>query len=65
VIVEVEIGREGKVQKARTMGEPTPFDLVATQAARAWHFRLEQERAPSWAYLVFGFVTPVASAPPD
>jgi TonB family protein len=64
VVVEVEIAREGEVSSARIVGEPTPFDTTAKQAARAWRFHFEQKPAPSRAYLVFGFLDPARSPGP-
>lgn len=68
VIVEVEIGPSGEVRCARATGDRSPFDRVAEQAAKAWHFlpgRRAGRPAATVAYLLFGFQEPALSAGPD
>jgi len=68
VLVEVEVGEDGKVAGA-TMARSAPgFDSAALDAARQWTFRpARRSGAPtsSLAYIVFGFREPVAIVPPQ
>jgi len=67
VIVEVEIDPSGQVRSARAMGNRTPFDNAAEQAAQAWVFvpgRSGGRPVPTVAYLLFGFQEPALSPGP-
>jgi TonB family protein len=66
VLLEAEVGQDGRVAGTRVVAGGSPFDSAAAEAARGWRFRParhEGEPVPALAYLVFGFRTPVAPPP--
>jgi protein TonB len=61
-VVEVLVGRDGRVESATLVNSAGGFDAAALEAARKWTFRpAERNGAPvtAYAYLVFGFREPV------
>jgi len=63
VIVETTITAAGSVSEARVVGAGPGFEPVALDAAKQWRFRAsvrDSVPTPAYAYLVFGFRTPVA-----
>jgi TonB family protein len=65
VIVEVLVGVDGRVTTARVVGPAPGFGSAALAAARDWSFQPAQrgtQPVPAYAYLVFGFRRPMATA---
>ncbi len=61
-VVEVLVGRDGRVESATLVNSSGGFDAAALDAARRWTFRpAERDGIPvtAYAYLVFGFREPV------
>lgn len=67
VLVEMDVGADGKVARARIVSSSPPFDASALEAARQWTFR-PARRGPAFVYAVFGFrqpaTSPTSPAPP-
>ncbi len=64
VVIEVEVGAEGKVTSSKVIRRAESLDAAATDAAREWRFlpaRRDGKAVPSIAYIVFGFREPVVS----
>jgi TonB family protein len=64
VVVEVEVGKEGKVTSSKGIRKAEGLDAAAADAAREWRFRparREGKAVPSVVYIVFGFREPVVS----
>lgn len=64
VVMEVEVGAEGKVTSSKVIRKAEGLDAAATDAAREWRFRparRDGKAVPSVAYIVFGFREPVVS----
>jgi TonB family protein len=67
VLVEVLVGVDGRVQQLRTVAGSGSFGQAALNAAGRWLFRpaRRNDRAvEAYAYLLFGFRTPVVVGPP-
>jgi TonB family protein len=65
VLVEVAVDRDGHVADARIVTGAPGFDEAALTAARGWTFRPARWRGQpviAFAYLIFGFRQPAASA---
>ncbi len=65
VLVEVQVGVDGRVIDAVVVQSAPPFDDLAKAAAREWTFRPARFRGravATRAYIVFGFAEPVAPA---
>jgi TonB family protein len=65
VLVETQVGSNGKVVGVTAVRSSPPFDAPAMDAARAWVFRPAQGPGlptTTFAYLLFGFRQPVTSA---
>jgi TonB family protein len=63
VIVEVEVGDDGKVTDAKVLRSSPGFDEVSLDAARGWTFRparRDGRAVPANVYVVFGFREPVS-----
>jgi TonB family protein len=61
-VVEVLVGRDGRVEFAALVDSAGGFDGAALDAARKWTFRPAERNGvpvPAYAYLVFGFREPV------
>jgi TonB family protein len=61
-VVEVLVGRDGRVESAAVIHSAGGFDAAALDAARQWTFRPAEREGvavPAYAYLVFGFREPV------
>ena len=64
VVIEVEVGAEGKVTSSKVIRKAEGLDAAATDAAKEWRFRPGRRNGkaiPSVAYIVFGFREPVVS----
>lgn len=64
VLVEVEVGDDGKVARSKVVRAAAGLEDAARDAAATWQFRPAQRSgkpAPSVAYVVFGFRDPVVS----
>ena len=62
VLVEVLVGRAGRVTGATAVRSAPPFDAPSLQAARSWTFRPAagaDAMSPAYAYLLFVFRQPV------
>lgn len=62
VLIEAHVAATGAVTDAAVVGSAPPFDDVALQAARQWHFRparVNGRAVASYAYIVFGFQQPI------
>ena len=67
VLIEVLVGVDGRVQQLRTFAATAGFEQIALNAAGRWSFRpaRRNDRAvEAYAYLLFGFRTPVVVGPP-
>jgi TonB family protein len=65
VLLEALIGATGGVEGVQVIRSAPPFDSAAVDAARRWLFRpayVAQRAEPRYAYLVFGFPTPITGA---
>ncbi len=65
VLVETQVGPNGKVVGVTAVRSAPPFDAAAMDAARAWVFRPAQGPGlpqTTFAYLLFGFREPVTGA---
>jgi hypothetical protein len=59
VLLELDISDRGVVTGTRVLGDPTPFDVSSTEAARQWTFRpagRANREVASRAFVVFSFV---------
>ena len=69
VILEVEIGRDGSVARARVVrAGPGGFDAASTDTIRQWKFRPARLRGTpvaSVAYVIFGFSQPIIITEPN
>ncbi len=64
VLVEVNVGEDGKVTSSKVVRGAAGLDAAALDAAKQWRFRparREGTAGASVAYIVFGFREPVAS----
>jgi len=64
VLIEVEVGSEGRVTSSKVIRKAEGLDAAATDAAREWRFgpaRRDGKAVRSFAYIVFGFREPVVS----
>ena len=64
VLVEVEVGDDGKVTKSKVIRSGAGLEEVSKDAAARWQFRPARragKAVPSVAYVVFGFREPVVS----
>ncbi len=65
VLVEVDVGEDGRVTAAKAVRAAAGLDAAALDAARQWRFRparREGAASRSVAYIVFGFREPVAAS---
>jgi TonB family protein len=63
VLFEVLVDETGRIRNARAIGSDPGFDNAARDALLQWQFRPSTYRgrpAPSTAYVVFGFSSPVS-----
>lgn len=65
VLIEIEMGRDGKLRGTRVVGPSTGFDAAALDAVTQWRFT--PPRAPGvpsamFVYAVFGFRAPLGPA---
>jgi TonB family protein len=62
VVLELNVGADGRVEEVSILYSSPPFDAPARDCARRWWFRpavWEGKAIPSVTYLVFGFQQPV------
>jgi TonB family protein len=62
VLIEALVDATGKVARGRVIRSAPPFDQPALDAALQWRFRparVKGRPTPVYAYMIFGFPTPV------